>query len=476
MTDDLRLSADEMRAIGYRVIDAIVDRFERIEEYPAVRVGSREDLLAKLSQPMPEEGRAFDEILASVERDVLPFAVTLAHPRFFAFVPGPGNFIGSMADTLCAGYNPFVGTWLGGSGPSALEMVTIGWLREMCGLPESGGGLFTSGGASGNFTALAAARHALAPDGCDGRSVYYGDQTHYTNERALRLIGVSAQFHRVVPSTPDYRMDTGALRGMVENDVAAGLEPLCVVASAGTTNVGAVDELDDIAELCRARGMWFHVDGAYGAAAALSPRLRPLLRGMEKADSVTLDPHKWLFQPFEIGCVLVRDMSRLRNAFQIMPDYLKDVHDLGEINFADHGVQLTRGFRALKLWMSLQYFGAKRFRRAIEHGVELAEHAGRVLSGRHNWQVVTPAQLAVISFRYVPASGDDARADEINDGIVRRLMVDGFAMVSSTILDGRTVLRFCTINPSTTENDIEKTIQRLEDIAGLLEEESSGRG
>ena len=331
--------------------------------------------------------------------------------------------------------------------------------------------MFTSGGSSANFTALAAARHSLAPRSVEGCTVYYGDQSHYTNERALHLLGFSPESRRVVPSTAQYTMDVERLSGLVQEDRDAGHRPLCVVASAGTINVGAVDDLDAIASLCKENGMWFHVDGAYAAAAALSEKLRPLFRGMERADSVTLDPHKWLFQPFEIGCVLVRDMSTLRNAFQIMPDYLKDVHDLGEINFADHGLQLTRGFRALKLWMSLQYFGARKFREAIEYGVSLAEHAERFLGGRAGWEVLTRANLAVVSFRYVPDGWDEDAVNRLNDNIVKRLTDDGFAMLSSTVLRGCTALRLCTINPSTTTSHIEETVTKLEDIgAGLVME------
>jgi glutamate/tyrosine decarboxylase-like PLP-dependent enzyme len=412
----------------------------------------------------------FDEIHERVERDVFPYSVTLAHPRFYAFIPSPGNFVSAMADALAAGYNPFVGTWLGGSGPSALEIVTVDWLRELCGLPPAGGGLLTSGGSAANFTALAAARNALAPSGPDGCTVYYGDQAHYSNERALRLLGFSREQMRVIPSTRRYAMDVGALADAVASDRAKGLRPVAVVGTAGTTSVGAVDDLDAIASVCARNEAWFHVDGAYGAAAAISPRLRGLLRGIERADSVSLDPHKWLFQPFEIGCALVRDMKALRDAFQIMPDYLKDVHGLGEMNFADYGMQLTRSFRALKLWMSLQYFGLARFRRAVERGVELAVFAQRLVAARPGWEVLTPAQMAIFSFRRVPEGWEPDRVDRLNDMLVAVVMRDGFAALSSTILDGRTALRMCTINPSTRERDIEETFEKLDAAAATFVE------
>ncbi len=466
--EDFRLPPDEMRRIGYKVIDALVDRFEHIESLPAVRVGTGAELEAKLRGPLPEEGRAFDEIMDQVLRDVMPYAVTLAHPRFFAFISSPGNFISTMADALTAGYNPFVGTWLGGSGPSALELVTVDWLRELCGYSNAGGGLFVSGGSSANLTALAVARHVKAPAGPVGCTVYYCDQTHYSNERALRAVGFLREQHRVIPADNSYQMDVDALRERIRADVGAGHRPVCVVATAGTTNVGAVDDLAAISQICAERDMWLHVDGAYGAAAAISPALRRTIADIALADSISMDPHKWLFQPFEIGCILLRDASLLRDTFQIMPDYLKDVHGLGEVNLADSGIQLTRGFRALKLWMSLQYYGAGRFRAAVERGVHLAEHAERELRGRSKWEIVTGARLGIVTFRYTAGGGSTEEISRLNDQIVEALMRDGFAMLSSTVLDGATALRLCTINPSTTHRHIEETLDKLEEIADRI--------
>lgn len=457
-----------MRRIGYRVIDAIVERFEHIESLPAVRVGKGAELGKKLHRPIPEDGREFDDILDDVLRDVMPYSVTLAHPRFFAFISSPSNFISAMADALSSGFNPFVGTWLGGSGPSALELVTVDWLREMCGYPETGGGLFVSGGSSANLTSLAVARHTKAPAGPAGCTVYYSDQTHYSNERAFRAVGFLREQHRVIPSNRRYEMNVDVLRETIRADIDAGNRPVCVVATAGTTNVGAVDDLAAISRVCRDHDMWFHVDGAYGAAAAISPALRPAVAGIALADSVSMDPHKWLFQPFEIGCVLLRDASLLRDTYQIMPDYLKDVHGLGEVNFADSGIQLTRGFRALKLWMSLQYYGAKRFRAAVERGVHLAEHADRVLRERPRWSIVTCAQLGIVTFRYEPEAWKAKDVSLLNDEIVAELIRDGFAMLSSTVLGGYTALRLCTINPSTMPRHIEETIDKLEEIADSI--------
>jgi glutamate/tyrosine decarboxylase-like PLP-dependent enzyme len=242
-----------------------------------------------------------------------------------------------------------------------------------------------------------------------------------------------------------------------------------VVASAGTTNSGAIDPLPELGDFCQAQDLWLHIDGAYGAAAAFCARGKAALAGIERADSLVIDPHKWLFQPYEIGCLLVRREGWLKEVFHILPEYLADIETQhGEVNFCDRGVQLTRGFRALKLWFSLQVFGAAAFGQAIEHGIELAEHAGRVLQAMPDWQVVTPAQLGVITFRYSPAAGEGRDLAWLHQELFQALIADGSAFISTTNLGGRSVLRMCTINPRAGRADIEATLSTLDRLAAGL--------
>ncbi len=242
-----------------------------------------------------------------------------------------------------------------------------------------------------------------------------------------------------------------------------------MVANAGTTNTGAVDPLLALADLCGEEGLWLHADGAYGAVAVLAERGRALLAGLDRVDSLALDPHKWLFQPFEIGCVLLRDRRLLHAAFTIHPEYLQDVHrDEEAVNFCDYGIQLTRSFRALKLWMSLQVFGLAEFRRAIERGLDLAERAEALLAGDPCWELVTPARMAIVTFRFTaPGLAGEAR-ERVNLGIVDGLRADGFAVATSTRLGGRTALRLCTINPRTTDADLAETLERMARIGREL--------
>ena len=449
MTDPLSLPPEEMRRLGYRVVDRIVEHLLQLGERPPVRTGDAAELRARLGGPPPEEPGAPDAALDALFDDVLPFIQHGDHPRFFARIGSPSNFVSVLADAAGAGFNVFNGSWTGGSGPATVELVVLEWLRGLCGLPEGGEGVLTSGGSVANLVGLAAARTERGPG-----VVYLSDQTHSAVPRALRVLGLHEV--RMLPSDARFRLSPDDVREAIAADRADGRRPFCVVATAGATSTGSVDPLDELADVCAEHELWLHVDGAYGAPAVLWPATRPLLAGLERADSLVLDPHKWLFQPYEIGCLLVRDPDVLERTFTLEGAYLRDVMD-GEVNFRNRSVQLTRGARALKLWLSIRVFGLAAFREAVGRGVALAEHAEAVLRSLPGWEVVTPAQLAIVCFR---REGDDARQSRIVEAMAR----DGFALPSTTTLDGRVVLRLCTINPRTTNEDVERTIERMSEV------------
>lgn len=462
----LQLSPDAMRAFGHRVVDIIVDHLETLRDRAVSIQKPRAELEARIGA-FSDSPASPQDVLALVERDVMGAVTAVDHPRFYAFVPGPGSFVGAMADALASGFNVFAGHWLAASGPGAVELQTVDLLRQACGFPDGAGGLFVSGGSMANLSGLAAARAVKlgAPD--PSAIVYLSDQAHSSVAKGLRVLGFDSAQVRSVSVDNALRMDTGALAQAIASDRREGRRPFCVVASAGTTNTGAVDPLEEIAALCRTNDMWLHVDGAYGAAAALTDRGRAALRGLHLADSIALDPHKWLFQPFEIGCVLVRDMRHLRLAFSVHPEdnasYLADVGRMAEreVVFYEHGVQLTRSFRALKLWMSLRVFGLAAFRDTIDRGIALAEEVEQMLRADARWDVVTPAQLAVVTFapRLAGISLPDANA--CVERAVERLTADGYAMVTSTQVRGRTVLRFCLIHPDARLDEVRETAERL---------------
>ena len=460
MNRELEFSPDRMREIGYLVVDRMVEHLATLSSQRVGAKGQPAALIQALSEPVPEHGMEFEDVLAQLERDVLSNTMHVNHPRFLAYVPGPGNFVGAMADALISGYNVFAGTWVSGSGAAALELAVLEWLRQLCGLPSSAGGLFVSGGTMANLTALAVAREVRVQGPLEHATVYFSDQAHSSLEKALRVIGLRPENQRKLASDTDFRLPVAELARCIEQDRARGKHPFSVIASAGTTNTGAIDPLPELAALCREQGLWLHVDGAYGAAAVIAERGRKLLAGIELADSLSLDPHKWLFQPFEIGCVLLRERVHLRDTFRVLPEYLKDTQQHSEeFNFTDYGIQLTRNFRALKLWMSIKVFGLAAFRAAIERGFVLAEFTESCLRKMPGWEIVTPAQMGIVCFRHTAL--DDAGHLKL----VGKLIEDGFALITSTVLRGQTVLRTCTINPRTTEADIEESLQRLDHFA-----------
>jgi aromatic-L-amino-acid/L-tryptophan decarboxylase len=387
------------------------------------------------------------------------------HPRFFGFIPGPSNYVGALAEALAAGFNPGMATWLESSGPIALELRTVDWLRELVGLPESGGGLFLSGGSEANLTALAVARDRSGSSRLDEAVVYCSSQTHSSVERATRILGLAPDRLRRIPVDERFRISPAALEAALARDRGEGLRPVAVVATAGTTSTGAVDPLAAVAEICRRDGLWLHVDAAYGGAALLTPEGRERLAGIEGADSVALDPHKWLFQPFETGCLLVRDRSLLRRSFEMRPEYLKSAEGSdAQPNPSDHGLKLSRQFNALKLWMSLSVFGVGAFRRAVQKGLDMGRAAEALLREGGGWEVVTPAVLGIVTFRFAPEGLARERVDELQPLLASDLTADGFAFLSQTTLSGRPVLRLCTINPRTTVEDLRATLQRLAEL------------
>ncbi len=474
-SDRLTLSPEEMRSLGYRVVDLLVDHFAGKEDAPIGRSPGREELEGLLREELPEEGQDPQEVLDQVEADILPNTMRVDHPRFFGFVPGPNNFVSVLADTLAAGFNVFSGTWISGAAAAQTELVVVDWLRELCGLPETAGGLFTSGGSMASVTGLAAARHAVLDDEVEGAVAYCSDQTHTSVDRALRLLGFGPDQLRRLPHDEAYRLDPEVLAEAVRTDRAAGRRPFCVIANAGTTNTGAVDPLLRLADVADEHDLWLHVDGAYGAAAVICERGRERLSGVDRADSLTLDPHKWLFQPFEIGGVLVRDQQHLRRAFQIQAEYLEDaIGEFDEVNYSDYGIQLTRSFRALKLWMTLKVFGRRAVATAVARGFDRADQAEALLRSWDGWEVVTPSQMGILTYRYAPDALSADQADALTRRLPKALRDEGTAMVTKTTLEGRPALRLCPINPRTSADDVRQTLTVLDRLAESLADDQRG--
>ena len=458
----LGMSAEAMQELAQRATELLVARVASLRTEAPWRGASRAVLEPLLRESAPEAGSDPLAVLERAVRDVLPVAARVDHPRFFAFVPSAPTWPGVIADYLAAGFNTFQGTWLGSGGPSQLELVVIDWIRQWVGFPDTAGGLFTSGGSAAILDALVAAREqAGAPE---RPAIFLSDQTHSAIERAARIIGVRRDGIIVIPSDSDYRLPPDALARAVAKARQDGFTPIAVCANAGTTNTGAVDPLPEIAAFCETEKVWLHVDAAYGGFAVISERGKRLLEGIERADSISLDAHKWLFQPFEAGCVLVRDVATLVRAFSVNPDYLQDTKlGLEHVNFADRGYQLTRSFRALKVWMSIQTFGLARFREAIERAMEFADRAGVQVTNTEGLELLSPPSLGVLCFRYRPAGATWTRdrIEKLNESIQARVIESGTAMISSTRLRGVYSLRLCIMSHQTVWDDVRETIEGI---------------
>ncbi|MDA0179675.1 aminotransferase class V-fold PLP-dependent enzyme [Solirubrobacter phytolaccae] len=445
----LDLPPDELRALGHYVWDRLVDRWEGLDAQPPI---------APVQGPMaippapdgPSDPRQAIDFLFD---EVLPRGQRGDHPRFFARIGSPSNPISVLADLIGTGHNVFAGSWTGGAGASAMELAVVDWLRGWMGMPAHTEGILVSGGSVGTLTALAAAARAKAEDR-DQATGYVQEHTHAAIAKAWRILGFNPANLRVLKADPAHRLQPAAIDAAVHLDREAGLQPFLVVGTAGATSTGSVDPLNDLADQAAREDLWFHVDGAYGGPARLTAQGAALLAGIERADSLVLDPHKWLFQPYEIGCVLVSHRGLLEATFGLEGAYLRDTEN-DHVQLRERGPQLTRSSRALKLWLSVTTFGVNAFRDAIAHGIALAEHAETTLARDPFWEVTSPATLGIVTFRPAHAT------DEETDAMVARAVADGFAAPSTTRLNGRVVARLCTINPRTTERDIEATIERL---------------
>ncbi len=463
LTNGLQMSHEQMLELGRKALDLVVDRIESLPSEQAWDGEFRKVLESHLAEDPPEGPNPASEVLDRLARDVLPFSARLDHPRFFGFIPTSPTWPGVVADFLAAGYLFNQCTWLVASGPSQVELVVIDWFRRWLGYPEGAGGLFTSGGSAASVDAFVAAREAAGHP--ERATVYMSDQSHSALPRAAVIVGIRRDHIRKIPSDSSFQLDMEALSNAVAADRAAGLNPIAVCANAGTSSTGSIDPLEDLADFCEAAGLWLHVDAAYGGFAVVTEQGKQLLRGIERADSVGLDAHKWFFQPYEAGCLLVKDRETLSDAFHMPHDILQDtVWGADHPNFADIGLQLSRSARALKVWMSVQTFGMVAFREAVENGMELAARAHDYVDASPVLESLSAPVLGIACFRVNPGGGllDEAALEEVNRTVLAQMFWDDPAFMSSTMLHGTFALRMCIINHTTTWDDVRETLEAVE--------------
>jgi len=485
MSAPLAMDPEEFRRLGHQTVDLLADYLGGLDQgavFTPMTPGERQALLG---ETLPESGLDAGHLLERCREQVLSHPMGNGHPRFFGWVNSPPAPIGVLGDFIAAAVNP---SCAGGDHAAIyLERGVVRWLMELVGFPTEGSfGLLVSGGSMATLTALAAARHrATTARGWDVRAeglqgvgrprlvLYTSSEGHSCVRKSAELLGLGGDAVRVVPTDAAFRMDLAALASAVARDRAAGLAPFCVSATAGTVGTGAFDPLDALADFCAAQDLWLHVDGAYGALAAAGPEVAERVRGLARADSLALDPHKWLSVPVECGCVLVRDGQLLRDTFSFVPSYLRTEEGKGFGGlpwFSEYGFQQTRGFRALKLWLVLQHLGRAGVQRHLARHLALARTLADLVDAAPDLERLAPVELSIVCFRFVPPGGDrdHAATDALNKRIMEVVQADGRAFLTNTTVAGRFALRACVLHYGTSESDLQLLVSVVREAGAQL--------
>ena len=476
------LALDELRRIGSGVVDAIAEYHDGLDGRPVLPRVTPAEVAASFSGRLPAEGEPAETLIEDWRRRVAPWLTAVGSPRHFAYVNGSGAMIGIFAEALAACTNTNAGAWRLGPAAAAIEAQCLRWIAEFVGYPEEAGGILVSGGTMANFAAvLTALRHVApydsTPDGLQAAArrgrflVYMADhEGHVSVTRVADMLNLGRRAVRLVPSRDDFTMDPEALDRMLKEDRRHGDLPFCVVAQLGSVNVGAVDPIADLADVCGRHGVWLHGDGACGLLAAGLAETAERFRGLERADSVSFDAHKWLGVPHDCGVLLVRHRERLRRAFSIAAPYLGEAQEgEDEIDYLDYGPQMSRAFRALKVWMVLRSFGAAGLREVLSKSLRLARHLHALVGEHPDFEVLHQPTLYVYSFRYLPNALADrplsleleARIDSLNEAIAQGISRSGLALLMTTRIRGRVALRMSICSHRTLERDVEATFEAL---------------
>jgi glutamate/tyrosine decarboxylase-like PLP-dependent enzyme len=448
------MDASEFRTVGHRVVDRLAEYFERIESAPLFSNAAPDALRALFDEPLPAEGADAESVLRDIEDKLFPHCTHVGHPGYFGLITPSPLPMGVLGDLIASALNQNVGAWTIGPGATAMERRTVRWLTDLCGYGPAAGGNLTSGGMTANFLGLKLARDAVTGDraqheGVRGRfAVYTSEERHVSVDKAVDAVGLGREAVRALPTGDDFRVRLDALEEAITRDRAAGVAPLCIVAMAGSTNTGAVDDLDALRRIADREGMWLHADAAYGGGMLLSRRRPGLLAGLERADSITLDPHKWFYAPLDAGAILVRDETRLTRSFGMKPSYLTDEADPtgARYQYYVHGFEQSRRFRSLKVWMSFKRYGARQIGTWIDRNVEQAERLFDLAETDPEFRTATRPPMSAVCVRYQPDGLDEDRLGPLHALVARRIEAAGRFWISTTVLKGRTFFRVNPVN------------------------------
>ena len=467
----------DLQALSHRVIDDAVGYLRDVRDRPVWREMPAE-VRAFFDTPMPRSPAPIAGVYGEVVDKVMAYPMGNIHPRFWSWYMGSGNFTGALGDFLAA----IQGSNLGGGNHAAglMDNQVVNWCKEMVGFPSSSSGTLVSGGSMANIIGLTVARNAKAGVDVRERGVgamprplrfYASDQVHSCHRKAMEALGLGNRALRRVPTDAALRIDIGALKATIAEDRDAGFRPACLIGTAGTVNTGAIDDLQALAALAAAEDMWFHVDGCIGALIAIAPENASLVAGIERADSVALDPHKWLHAPFEAGCALVRDASAHRNTFAVTPEYLESTpRGLASGQWLhDYGLQTSRGFRALKIWMALKEHGVEKFGRLIDQNIAQAGYLTRLIEAEPTLELTSPTAINIVCFRHRLDGASEERLKAFNTEIMLRLQEDGIAALSDTTVQGRHCLRVAITNHRTRRDDLDLLVRETLRLGRLIQ-------
>ena len=472
---------DAARALGHRMLDDALDYLQTLRDRPAWEHAPH-DVKAHFDGALPADPQALEDVYREYAEYVLPHQLGNSHPRFWGWVIGSGTTTGVFAEMLAAATDAMSGIYSYVSN-NYVELQVLDWCKAMLGYPPTASGLLTSGCSASNLIALAVARNAkagfdLRGEGMHGApcrmTVYCSEEAHSSFTKAVELLGMGRESLRRVPADDAMRIDLEALSAGVQRDRADGLLPICVVGVAGTTNTGAVDDLDGLADFCAREGLWFHVDGAFGAWAAIAPDSRHLVAGMERADSLAFDLHKWMYLAYPVGCVLVRDEAAHRRAFSLTPSYL--AHGEGERGLtavdvpwlADYGFELSRGFHALKAWMTLKEHGTAKYGRLIQQNIDQARYLAGLVAASPELELALPVSLNIVCFRYIRADLDPVALDHLNKQIEIELQERGIAVPSISTVGGMKYLHVAVVNHRSRREDFDLLVREVVRLGGEL--------
>jgi aromatic-L-amino-acid decarboxylase len=465
---------EEFRRHAHAVVDWMADYLANVGGLPVLAQVQPGDVASRLPASAPDAGEPVDDILRDFRDVVMPGITHWNHPDFLAYFSITGGGPGILGEMLAATLNTNAMLWRTGPAPTELEERTLDWLRQLMGLPEGFHGTIQDTASISTLVAIAAAREAaglgIRDEGMSGRDVprlrvYASEEVHSSIDKAGITLGIGKAGTRKIATDAEFRMDPAALERALEEDVAAGIRPLAVVATVGTTSTSSIDPVAAIADVCARHGVWLHVDAAYGGSAALVPELRHVLDGAARADSLVVNPHKWMFVPIDCSVLFSRRPDVIRRAFSLVPEYLATPEGETVTNLMDYGPALGKRFRSLKLWMTLRYFGAEGMAARIREHCRLARTFAGWVEQAADWEVVAPVPFSLVVFRHAPAGMTDAEADAHNERVMAAVNASGRALLSHTRVRGRLVLRLAVGNLRTTESHVQAAWDLLRQTA-----------